>query len=80
VKHQETTTTAEPVTRAPNLELVPLIWTSNGEAGDGQEECSGCTEERDEPHTVSECAETKRRLDAAAEEMVRDFLKTEEHP
>ncbi len=34
----------------------PLIYHSNGEAGDGQNICGGCGDERDEPHTWKECA------------------------
>lgn len=51
----------------------PLVWTSNGEAGDGQEACSECGEELEEPHTYRDCLARAR----AAEGMVGDFLTKE---
>lgn len=44
------------VQRLTAIVCPPLVWESNGEAGDGQTVCSHCGEERDEPHPWSECA------------------------
>jgi hypothetical protein len=33
----------------------PLTWTSNGEAGDGQNICPMCSAETDEPHPLAVC-------------------------
>lgn len=54
----------------------PLVWTSNGEAGDGQNECSVCGQELDEPHSWRDCLKCVERAagfteHAAAEEIDR---------
>lgn len=52
--------------------LAPLVYSSNGEAGDGQHHCSGCLEERDEPHAWEECAgELLRGRDMIMETLIR---------
>lgn len=63
------------MTRAAEVGLVETRYVSNGEAGDGQVECTCCGEETDDPHTWDVCAANLRKerdmlLDALADAQV----------
>jgi len=51
--------------RMENLAGPPIVWTPNGDAGDATGLCLICLEERDEPHSFSECARRVSELIAA---------------
>lgn len=46
---------------AAAVTLAPLIWTSNGQAGDGPKMCMHCDEQSDEPHELTVCIDNLRK-------------------
>ena len=62
------------VARLTAAQCPPLVYQSNGEAGDGQMVCAHCGMDRDEPHPWAECVVEREHRDTAAADMVHDEL------
>lgn len=55
----------------------PLVYVSNGEAGDGQDVCAGCGEEREHQHNWGECRRQIVKNENAGDSQTIAFLSRE---